>query len=287
MDLIQNDKLDYTEINRIAATIERLKSATPGKISAASIVKDLSELLSGYSPTMIELPNGGIASWYRVRKFDDDNVRVNHQEMSYPPANSQGRANHSGTPVLYAGNQVGTALAEIGASEGKWYQSARYALKHGSTATAIAIGELDYFERCKLSLLPWATEPLTKRLIKLDMAQRVCIYLVEAFIAEMFGRRDGAENDYVMTNAIVDMLFALCPSAGAILYPSVIRRGGLNIAIKSTCLDASFEYVEGSFGQIERDLGFGLFVVHRTHRVFRGGDRFMPNPTDGTGAHTA
>lgn len=287
MDLVRSTQLDYTKIDRVSAAIARLKGAEPGTLDPDTISSELRSILQDHSATVVDMPKGGHASWYRARTFDSEHVETDPQRMSYPPRNSSGRANHSRTSVLYAASQIGTALAEIGAREGQWYQTARYARRPEASAKAIAIGELDTAERGGRSLLHWDTPNLVRRLVGLTMEQRVCIYLVEAFIAEMFGRRSGGDHDYAVTNAIVDALFEKYPDAGAILYPSVIRRGGLNIAIKSTCMDSSMEYIQGTAGRILRDLDFGLYAVHRTHLIGLLDNKLDPQRSDANGTHAA
>lgn len=268
------NSVQYPMLDQQIARIDSLRGLQLRSAQQEPTLSLLRELLESYPRHVVNLPGSATCEWWRGRLCREGQRYESKEQMLYPPIGvsiSRGRVNAPGESFLYASRGNGTCLSELSGETGDCYQLSRFALKPGKAITAVVIGEIEYRHQSNgLSLLAkWGDAQEVECLGSagnFSLEQRCGAIVVDAFIAEQFAVRAHKAFDYKLTNCLVTVLLEKV-DAGAVIYPSVQHRGGLNIAIPASVVDSSFDMIDGEYGEVERYVGYGMHILHQTHHV--------------------
>ena len=155
-----------------------------------------------------------------------------------------GRCNQPSRPVCYCSRHEGIALAEVKAKLGEQYVISTFDV--AKDIRLLPIGEFDWFRRTGETYLG-QENPHSARAYEdaLDAEDGLIRAVIDAFLADEFIKRKG---NFMITSAFSDVLLNgdLRPKnpIGAIVYPSVAFRGGLNFAILPGAFYSKMKLVE-------------------------------------------
>jgi hypothetical protein len=270
----------YPILDQQIARIDSLRGLQLRSAQQEPTLSQLRQLVEFFPRHIVSVPDGSACSWWRGRLCKEGECFESTDQMRCPPVGvdiNRGRVNGPGERFLYASRGNGTCLSGLSGETGNHYQLAKFVLRSGAAINALVIGEIEYRHQSNgLSLLAqWGAEQEVKCLAgtgEFSLEQQCSAIVVDAFIAEQFALKAHKAFDYKLTNWLVSVLLER-GDANAVIYPSVQHRGGLNIAIPADVVDSSLDMVDGEYGQIEQYVGYGMHILHQTHRVNVVGER--------------
>lgn len=201
--------------------------------------------------TPINVDWGQNWTYSRARAYEKlDNRPKNVSDLIWPPDQyaSSGRVNHKGKPLMYVGDREGTALSEIIMKDGYAVVS-EYQITHKKGVRIIPIGEFTAIHRTgRGPFLQNHSDVITGMINACDYQEAQSMLLIDSFLADTMANTDANYNE---TTYLAETMFRKIPKATAIAYPSVKRRGGMNIAAKTIGFWDNWSFVGAYFASYD------------------------------------
>lgn len=198
--------------------------------------------------------------WHRGVLLDEAGPHPNVSRVSYhPKPQNFTRAGSPGQPMLYASRNRGTVFAELGAKTGDLVQLIACRPKDGQIVRSEIVGEFEYVFNAGLSLVGYDKSiELVEGLAAKDPLQFQRAVFVDAFFAHLFSRRIPRDSSILYRPTAI-IAFYLMNHSEALMFPSVQRRGGLNIAVPAATFDKKFEVLDSEVVRVNH-LGYEQYV---------------------------
>jgi hypothetical protein len=249
-------------INETVALIEHIKQLDSAAASEDDLRSHLTELLRFQIGAITRV--GDRYRWYRGRSDGEltDQGFANICSISHrdPTKTSRSRANAAGKPVLYASRNPETVRSELGLVEGSLLQLVQLQTQPGECLRSYVIGEWDHIEKANLSMIgdTGMVEMAHTIAASVSYETMMCTVLVDAFFAEQFRRDSKAHAEYKITALISEVIFqqTAAMELDALIYPSVKRGFGFNIAIQPQSVLSKCRFVSTQLQRITRALPF-------------------------------
>jgi hypothetical protein len=238
---------------------ESLRGVHLRRCTAEEVDQKLSALITGYKLHSITRSQDQI--WYRARPCPSRDGYDNLRQCIYPPdakTLGYGRANLPGAPAMYSAWNWHTALDEISIESGQLAQVIFLRVKPGLQFPCHVVGDYAHIynsgrSQINSNILVNAIES-ERHTVPLEAQNKHAF--IDAFLAEQFSRPHGRPFDFKLTAAFAARLYTL---DGGIIYPSVERRGGMNLATSARSFDRFFEIVCTWVLEIKKFHGCGVY----------------------------
>ncbi len=216
------------------------------------------QLFETYEILSLELGRG--STLWRARIIDGD-IYQNLSDLDFPPPElaKAGRLNNLGSPCFYISQRMETALAEVGAKEGRLVQLAGFRINNEFPLRLAVIGEYANVQKNGYMHFAGDDPDMTIARILNAMPRQEAnkhIY-IDQFLASILADPNASGNGYLFSRALGQSIYSRIEAEG-IVYPSVKDRGGFNIAVKAEPSDQSFENVSCLVVRIGKPRRFGL-----------------------------
>jgi hypothetical protein len=246
-------------LDSLVSLAESLRGVHLRGCSAEEVYKKLRALIAGYKAVCITRSEEQI--WYRARRCPSRDGYDNLRQCIYPPlANSvdYGRANLPGAPAMYSAWNMLTALDEISVESGQLVQIIFLRVKPGLQFPCYVVGDYAHINNSGRSQISSEilVDGVEKQLYTLPVGVTKRHLFVDAFLAEQFSRPHGRSFEFKLTAAFAARLYA---ANRGVIYPSIERRGGMNLATSAQCFDRSFEVVCTVVMEVKRSHGCGVY----------------------------
>jgi hypothetical protein len=164
--------------------------------------------------------------------------------------------------MFYGALNPETVLSEILPEVGDRVFLGVAKIRDGRQCAATVFGEIDQWRRYGATALGGLEPPMEfmSGINELPDDERLRLYLIDAFFADVFSQPASTPRDYKTTSILANAILRK-PSSPfqALFYPSVAHRGGFNMAIVPEAFDQSFEWVEFLELEIINYLGYGIY----------------------------
>lgn len=238
---------------------ESLRGVHLRRCSPKEVDEKLSTLIVDYQPMGVTRSEAQI--WFRARPCPSRDGYDNLRRCIYPPDPAKvgyGRANLPGAPAMYSAWNEHTALDEISAESGQLVQIIYLRPKPGVQFLCHVIGDYAHVHNSGRSQInsEIIVNAVWGELDTLPPELQDKHRFVDTFLAEQFSRPHGRAFEFKLTAAFAARLYR---GKGGVIYPSVERRGGMNLATSAQDFDRSFEVVHTSLVEIKRFHGCGVY----------------------------
>lgn len=208
----------------------------------------------------LHLPDSNI--WWRGRRPKILGGHSNVAELIYPAISDKyGRAHVPGQQMLYASRNPTTVFSELNLKTNEQVQLIAIRVKRERLVRAEIVGEWEYNLNAGLSLLGADVSLKTFKQLATTLPPKVfyCALVCDAFFADMFSQRISEDKpEHYRATAFVAK--HLLEQSDALMFPSVQKRGGLNIAVPAATFDASFEVLFSEVCSVF-NLGYGVYAA--------------------------
>lgn len=231
---------DYSQ-EEIEAWIEEVRRAHPGG-------------------RMFGIPLAPGHVWYRGRVCKRPDCFNFLRELIYPPEKHTllGRANYANDPVFYASWNEPTMMSELNFNIGDFIYIISVRPREGTSLLATILGEYAQIAGGGSSLYNCReNEVAYRRMEHGTIFELIASTILDSFFAEQFSARVQAPfYQYKFTAAFARLILGM--ERTGLLYPSVCRRGGMNLAINPEIFDGYFEILEAKVIHVRSDFGYGM-----------------------------
>lgn len=205
---------------------------------------------------------------YRAVQCADEHDFVRVDQASYPGRYlvarglvKVGRCNKASMPVLYASSSALTAVAEINVPVGGYARLLAFSFAEHRPLGLV--GELSYVHESGGSRSLHGAVEAVRREFEFKSENGLGNLLIDTFFSQALrkDKQDPAElaSHYRLTSSISTVL--LDPFIDGLMYPSVKKFGGWNLAIKPRIFDQRMRVLSASVVRVKRELGFGLIEL--------------------------
>lgn len=239
-----------------------------------SVEEALYELVEYYDPLNYTI-NYGFPLW-RGRECEHANGFKSISEVHYPPAAKAkvGRINDPGLPLLYTSFTQLTALSEIRAETGDIVQVVGYDMHSDYPIRSLTLGEFaNVHLRGQGNLPSFVGDKINNILLKMDFEPGLSFIFLDSFLAALMSNQEAESMNYVHCRTLARILFGKYPNVSAIHYPSVIRSGAMNLAIKPNVADSALSVAGTTVLKINEKFDYGLYRFS----ILRNSTRFSEN----------
>lgn len=244
--------------------IECLHKDNPDRLSYEQIRTYISQLAQEGVYQSYSMPSDLLI--HRVRQLKRNKWFTSQDDLGPPPPDKTtvyGRCHQPKNPLCYYSLYEDIALAEIRALAGRQYVISTFLMPKGTVV--IPVGELDCVRRTGQTYIGHETPRATKPYLDaLNEENGIVAALIDAFLADQFMKPRSSAH-YMITSALSDVLLNgdLGPRTpiDALVYPSVVFRGGMNFAASPAVHKTKMKLVEAEtrIVQINHVLGYGIF----------------------------
>ncbi|MFC5474641.1 RES domain-containing protein [Paraherbaspirillum soli] len=169
----------------------------------------------------------------RARRLNAGDEITSYLDLIWPTTSpaGPGRANASGSPLLYLADRTETAHSETGV-ENDDVLLALFQVRPGRSYRVLPIGEFAYIQRSGRGRLVPSNQSamLDNMLNACDRNEAMAYLIVDSFLHDCLVED---EKPYSLSSYICDLAFKKYPRVSAISYPSVQRSGSINFAVKT------------------------------------------------------
>lgn len=201
--------------------------------------------------TPISVDWGKNWTYSRARPFDLVEERpTNVADLVWAPEGvaAEGRANSPGQSLMYLGDRDGTALAEVNL-ENQFAVVSHYQISNSAGVRVVPIGEFTSIYRSgRGPFLQGFSDTVTGMINACDHEEAQAMLLIDSFLSDTMADQNLA---YEITTTLAREMFEKQPEATAIAYPSVKRRGGMNLAVKPEGFWNDWSLVRAYFGEFD------------------------------------
>ena len=185
-----------------------------------------------------------------------DNLR----DLIYPPkpSTSFGRASLPNRHVFYGSLNKGTAMEEIDVATGMLVQSIMFRPKEGHRIALLAIGEAQAVAANGRSRVCGEQFARDMDLMMNNDRDKFQEFLyADSFLAEMFSRPTAKDYEYAVSASAAEIIYQ--GSHIGLLFPSVRRHQGWNVAMTREYFDEHCEVVAVSEERVRKVYEYGIY----------------------------
>tara|TARA_R110002020_G_scaffold40554_16_gene119870 strand:+ start:4905 stop:5807 length:903 start_codon:yes stop_codon:yes gene_type:complete len=193
-------------------------------------IEIIEQCVEWWAPTSVQW--GQNWEYCRACNYLGLELPTNVSDLIWPPEQlaRQGRANAAGNSIMYVSDREGTALSEVEHKSGLAVVS-RYRIRNPGGIRLIPLGEITAIQRSGHGpFLQDQSHVISGMLRACHREDALTLILIDSFLADLMAKHD---INYLETVALVNAVYNKCPNAVGIGYPSVMCRGGMNIALKT------------------------------------------------------
>ena len=177
--------------------------------------------------------------------------------------------------MLYASATVSTILSEFKAKEKDEFYIIRIRPQKGKILTGFVIGDLNYYRISGRSYYGTEKEhEIREKIINQNCNEDLArIYLVDAFLAEMF--MHPTKDSYKITASITDLFLGNNNRIHTLVYPSVRFSGKANFVMSPAHYEEIMECYECFHIRINKSLEYGIYspeTLHYAKAIYENGD---------------
>lgn len=247
-----------TTLDDLAGLVAELKGLQIRNITMEKIKEKLAILLEGQP--VIRVTYDCENTFVRSRVCPANKNFSTLLDLIYPPTATQsyGRASVPNSQVLYASFNKGTSMDEIEVETKNIVQTIVFRPIQSHKISLVAVGEIQAAAAngrtrvCGPKLVNRVEEWITS-----DRAQFNKYLFVDAFLAEVFSTKTAKSSDYAISACFADIIYEKYDMG--VLFPSVRRDNGWNLALPRGLFDKSCEVLMVMEEKINGVYGYGIY----------------------------
>jgi RES domain. len=251
-----------TALDELLTAIKKIQGIDVYTVPDGVLIEHVRTVLAAAGPTrqLIYLNENQI--WWRGHRLASATAYHSSQQwlMYHPDPPHFNRASGPGEPTMYASRNWTTVACELGLKTGDLLQLIFCRVKPGLIVKADVVGEFEAVANSGISLVGSAKSiELVEKIMREDPELWDRTVLADAFCADLFSQRIPKDRHerYKPTACIAWYLLQGQPTE-ALMFPSVQKRGGMNVAVPNAVVDAKFEMLDSWVVKV-RELGYGQF----------------------------
>jgi hypothetical protein len=254
---VSADQSSPPSIDALIDIVESLRGGHLRRRSLEEVHQKLQLLVRAYQAWGLGTSEHQV--WYRARRCEDENGYSNLRDCLYPPKKivGYGRANLPREPVLYSAWNINTALDEISAESDDFVQITFVRVRPGLQIPCVVIGDYAHvYNSGRSQYVEKIADAIRDEIKGMSPEDFKRTLFVDTFLAEEYSRPHGRPFEFKLTAAYASMIFA---GNGGLTYPSIERRGGMNMAVAAPLFDSSYEVVYTVLFRVRAYYGCGVY----------------------------
>lgn len=227
---------------------------------ASEIEEGLRIVLEYYG--IINFNLGNTLPFWRGRICPSSDGFKNIKELSYPPREltKAGRLNEPSSPLLYLSLNNLTTLVEINASNGNYVHSIAYKTIGKNKLKCGIFGEITHAARSGRALISEELGTHLNRILnKIEYEAGKSFVFTDAFLSSILRDGNASKTNYIHSRTLAKLIFEKNPGFDAIVYPSIVLEGAMNLAIKPESADRLLEIFGISVIHVGKKYDYGIF----------------------------
>lgn len=202
---------------------------------------------------------------WRVRKLEGEQPFNHTSEIWYPPRKfaGVGRLNETGSPYLYTSVTLETALLEMKAQAGDYFQVGVYKFKKGITPRMAVVGEKSRaIKGIGNSISPAIANEMIRivtELAKKDTILANSYRYADSFFDHIMRDPEARGREYLHSRTLAKLTFEKYPSIDCFLYHSVASAGGQNIALPCSKADEFVGLLDTRVIRVNKVYPYGIY----------------------------